>query len=118
MIRAKRPCERLANYIRVDTQAQVNKQQTTQQSNLVVVLYVALHGGSRSSALKALNAASGADYSLSRLGEWLNRKRPLPPEVRAVMLPPVANHLAALWIPKDAVAARRIAGEVVRLACD
>jgi hypothetical protein len=83
--------------------------------HLVVEHYIAQHG-SRPAALAALNAAMGSTYTLSRLGAWLNRKEPLPAHVRAVMLPPVAEWFASVWVPNDPRRAKTIAAVVVSLA--
>ena len=43
-------------------------------------------GRTATDCLATLNAVVGAKYTLSRLGEWRNGKRPLPPAVRREML--------------------------------
>ncbi|MCA2998773.1 MAG: hypothetical protein ING75_09250 [Rhodocyclaceae bacterium] len=83
--------------------------------HLLVEHYIALHG-TRPAALTALNAEMGRTYTLSRLGAWLNNREHLPEHVRAVMLPPVADWFASVWVPGDRARAKRIAAVVVTLA--
>ena len=44
-------------------------------------------------ALSLLNVATGGNYTLSRLGEWRNGRRPVPPEVERHMRRIVLGHL-------------------------
>jgi hypothetical protein len=83
--------------------------------HILVDSYIALHG-TRPAALAALNAEMGRTYTLSRLGAWLNNKERLPAHVKAVMLPPVADWFASVWVPRDRARAKRIASVVVALA--
>ena len=83
--------------------------------HMLVEHYIALHG-TRPAALAALNAEMNRTYTLSRLGAWLNNREHLPAHVRAVMLPPVADFFASVWVPHDPKRARTIAAVVVSLA--
>lgn len=85
------------------------------QKNMLVEHYVALHG-TRPAALAALNTEMSRTYTLSRLGAWLNNRERLPAHVRAVMLPPVADWFASVWVPNDPKRAKTIATVVVSLA--
>lgn len=50
-------------------------------------------GRAKPDALADLNEALGTAYSLSRLGEFANGRRPLPPVVRQYMLRGAIQHV-------------------------